>query len=293
MAMERQTSWGGVVAFYMFLAGTGAGVYTAGFILGLISNLKWLALTGMMLGPILVMSGLVCLLLEAGAPLQSYRLFKGLSTSWMSRGGLIQVLFIILGLGYVLPGFWISRWLGSGVGIALGSIALVVALAIATYHGMVLTEYRAIPLWSSSVLPLLSFFTALCTGLGLLLLISPAYVGLYDSTGIAKGIDILIIAGIVFIVGELISLWSLMGIRSSTIYAESIMRLKMPMIASIICLFLALLLLLGLVIGEVTYFTWVFPISGVLLLASGFITRYSILKGGYYIPLRIPVPSSF
>jgi len=290
MAMERQTSWGGVVALYMFLGGTGAGIYTASFMLGFISDLKWLAVTGMALGTILVILGLICLLLEAGAPLQSYRLFKGLSTSWMSRGVLIQILFIISGLGYVLPGFWLSGWLSSG--IALGSIALVLALAIATYHGMVLTEYRSIPLWSSSVLPLLSLFTALCTGLGLLLVISPAYVGLYGSTEVVKAANILGIMAIASIVGKLISLWSLMNTRSSAIYMESIRRLRTPIIASVICLFLALLLLLSLVISGVTYL-WSSPISGVLLLAGGFITRYSILKGGYYIPLRVPVPTSF
>jgi polysulfide reductase chain C len=288
MVMERQTSWGGLVALYMFLAGTGAGIYTAGFILGFISNLRWLAVTAMTLGPILVISGLFCLLLEVGTPSHSYRLFKGLSTSWMSRGGLLQILFIILGLGYALPGFWLPGWLSSGTGITLGSIALVLAVAIAIYHGMVLAEFRAIPLWSSPVLPLLSFFTALCTGLGLLLLISPAYVGVYAGNEVLKAVGILGIAGIFFIVGLLISLWSLMSIRSSVIYTESTRRLRMPIIASAVCLFLAMLLLLGLVIGQVTYFIWSAPILGVLLLAGGFITRYSILKRGYYIPLRVP-----
>lgn len=287
MAMERQTSWGGLVALYMFLGGTGAGIYTAGFILGCTSDLKQLAVTGMVLGPIVVILGLICLLLEAGSPLQSYRLFQGLPTSWMSRGGLIQILFVMFGLGYALPSFWLLGWLSSGVGLTLGSIALVLALALATYHGIVLTESKRIPLWSSSILPLLSFFTALCTGLGLLLLISLAYVGLYGSA-----VGILGIAGIAFIVGELISVGSLVTTRSSAIYMESIRRLRTPIIASVICLFLAFLLLLSLVISGVTYL-WSSPISGVLLLAGGFIIRYSILKGGYYIPLRIPVPSSF
>lgn len=178
--------------------------------------------------------------------------------------------------------------------MALGSIALVLALVIATYHGMVLTESRAIPLWSSAVLPLLSFFIALCTGLGLLLLISPAYLVLYGGTGVVKGVGILGIAGMAFIVGELISVWSLMSTHSGAIYTESIRRLRMPIIVSVICLFLAFLLLLGFVIGgELTHFIWSSLLSGVLLLGGGFVTRYSILKAGYYVPLRIPISSSF
>ena len=287
MTMERQTSWGNVVVLYMFLAGTGAGIYTAGFILGLISDLRWLAATGMLLGPILVICGMLFLLTHAGSPLKSYRLFKGLPTSWLSRGGLMQFLFIIFGLACALPGFWLSGWLGSGAGITLGSIALVLALAIATYHGMALTESKAIPLWSSSVLPLLSFFMALCTGLGLLLLISPAY----GSSEVAKAAGILGIIGIAFIVGELVSIWSLMGTHATAIYTESIRRIRTPVITSVICMFLALLLL-GLVISEANNFIWAFPISGILLLAGGFITRYSIIKGGFYIPLRVPIPGS-
>lgn len=288
MAMERQTSWGGLVAVYMFLAGTGAGLYTTSFLLGFISNLKWLAVTGMALGPILVALGLLCLLLEAGKPLQSYRIFVGLPTSWLSRGGLIQTLFIIVALGYALPSFWLAGWLDSGVGIALEGAALVLALAIAIYHGIVLTESRAIPLWSSSVQPMLSFFTALGTGLGLLLLISPAYVGLYGITEVAGAAGKLGIVGIAFIIGELISVWTLIGTHSSAIYIESTRRLRTPIMASVICLFWALLLLLGLLFGGATYFTWSAPIAGLLLLAGGFITRYSILKGGYYLPLRLP-----
>jgi formate-dependent nitrite reductase membrane component NrfD len=68
MAMEKQTSWGRLVALYMFLGQTGAGIYAAGFILGLRSDLKQLAVTGMVLGPVLVIIGLICLLLEAGSP---------------------------------------------------------------------------------------------------------------------------------------------------------------------------------------------------------------------------------
>lgn len=283
MATERQTSWGRLVALYMFLSGTGVGIYSTSFLLAFISNPKWLAVTGMLLGPILVLLGLICLLLEAGTPLRSYRLLVGLSKSWMSRGGLIQILFIILGLGYALPGLRFSEWLSSGSGIALGSITLVLALAIATYHGMVLTESRAIPLWSSSIQPILSLFIALSTGLGLSLLLSPAF----GSTQAAKPVGILGIAGIALIIGELISVWSLMGISSSAAYIESIKRLRTPMIVSVICLFLALLFLLGLAFGGVTYFLWPSLISGLLLLTGGFIMRYSILKAGYRVPLRI------
>ena len=288
MTLERQTSWGSLVALDMFLGGIGAGAFTVGFILALLGEMKWLAATGVALGPIFIILGLICLLLEVRSPSKSYRLFSGLSTSWMSRGGLIQILFIILGLGYALPSFWLSGWLDSGTGIALGSVALVLALAIAVYHGMILSEAGAIPFWSSSVLPVLSFFIALSTGVGLLLLLSPAYVGLYGSTEVVKAMGILGILGIALIIGQLITIWSLVSLRPNATYVESIRRLRAPIIADVVCLILALFLLsLGLGIGEATHFIWTSLISGTLLLAGGFTIRYSILKAGYYAPLQI------
>ena len=288
MALERQNSWGVLVALDMFLGGIGAGAFAVGFMLRLLGEMEWLAVTGMLLGPVFVVIGLIFLLLEAGSPLRAYRLFSGLSTSWMSRGGLIQILFVIFGLGYALPGFWLPEWLVSGAGIAVGSIALVLALAIAAYHGMIMSQARAIPLWSSSVLPLLSFFTALCTGLGLLLSISPAYMGLYSNTEVVSSMGILGIAGIAFIIGKLVTTWYLVSLNPNDTYIASVRRMRAAIIADVVCLILALFLLsFGLAIGEKTYFMWTSLISGALLLAGGFIIRYSILRAGYYTPLQI------
>ncbi|MFH1652366.1 MAG: NrfD/PsrC family molybdoenzyme membrane anchor subunit [Chloroflexota bacterium] len=292
MVLERQTSWGGGVALYMFLGGTGAGIFAAGFVMVFFSDLKWLTVSALLLGPLLVGLGLLCLLLEAGTPLQAFRLFEGLPTSWMSRGGLIQMLFVLLGLAYALPGFWFPGWLSSGAGIVLGGIALLLALALSIYHGLVLTESRGIPLWSSGVLPVLSFFIALSTGLGLLMLISPVYGQLDGRHEVAPVVGRMAVLGTAFIIGQLISVWSLMSVRPSAVYAESIRRIRAPLIAGAACLLVALMLFAGLwTIGA--DFRWVAIIAGVFLLATGFITRYAILKAGYYIPLRVPVPSSY
>ncbi len=40
MALERQTSWGRLIAFAIFLEGTGAGVFSVSFVLGFIGGLK-------------------------------------------------------------------------------------------------------------------------------------------------------------------------------------------------------------------------------------------------------------
>jgi formate-dependent nitrite reductase membrane component NrfD len=285
MAIERQTSWGRLVALAMFLGGTGAGIYVAGFIMGFISGLSLLVVTSMVLGPVLVIAGLICLLMHSGTPLQAYRLFKGLSKSWMSRGGLLELLFIVLGFGYTLPGLWFTGWLNSIAGIILGSITLVLALVIAAYHGVLLAANKGIPFWSSSVMPLLSFIIALSTGLGLLLLLSPVFGGFYSGKEMIQTINIVVGGGVVLICGQLLGLWSLMSTASR---AKTTGLLRTSIFASVSCVSVALLLLL-VQWTKVIDSVWTFPVSGLLLLAGGFIIRDLMLRGGYYVPLKVPM----
>lgn len=289
--LQRQASWGSLVAFAMFFGGAGAGAYATGFILMFISGVKWLGITGMMWGSIFVMVGLVFLGIHSRSPLKAFRIFAGLSESWMSRGGLIEILFITLALGYVLPGFWITGWLGSGIGLLIGGVALILALVVATYHGILLTEAIGVPLWTSSVMPLLSLFMALITGVGLLLMIAPGLRDLHSSEEMTRGLEALSIMGMACIIGELIGVWSLMSIRSREAYEESIKTLKTPVTVSIVCLVSALVLLLDLCIGATGSMMWVASASGVLLLAGGFMIRYAILKAGYYRQLQVPLCS--
>jgi formate-dependent nitrite reductase membrane component NrfD len=284
--INKQTSWGLNVVLYMFFSGIGAGVYTAIFLLTLAGALKQTTYHAILIGPIAVIIGLICLLLEVGSPLQSVRIFRGLLTSWMSRGGLIQLLFVLLGFGYALPGFWFAEWFDSMAGLTIGFIGLALALAIAIYHGIALTEYKRVPLWSSSVMPLLSLYTALETGLGVLLILISV-----DSKQVGQFASIPEVCGIALTLAEIIVIGSLIGTTTNTVYNYSVRGMKVSMIAEIVCLFLALLFLC-LEIAGVTYYTISFPISGILMLVGGFIIRYSVLKGGYYLPVRISSLSS-
>lgn len=288
LALEKQTSWRGLIALGTFLVGTGTGTFTVGFILELTGGMKEMVITAITLGPILAIIGLLCLLTAAGSPTKSYRLLGRLSTSWTSRGALMQGLFIVLGLAYAIPSFWLAHWPDSGPAIVLGSIVLILALAIATYHGIILSEARAIPLWSSSAQPILALFISLCTGLGLVLLVFPAYAGPNGNTEVIKTINILRVLGMAFIGGQLVSIWSMASLRPSATYAGSIARLKKPIITNVVGLFLALFLLgLSFATSKEASPMWLIPTPGALLLVAGFIMRYSILKAGYRLPLRI------
>jgi formate-dependent nitrite reductase membrane component NrfD len=288
MDLERQNAWGTLAVLDMYLGGAGAGAFAVGFMLNLLGDMRLLALAGSLGGPLLVIAGTVMLLIEAGSPLKAYRLFTGLTTSWMSRGGLINALFIIFGLAYALPGLWTTEWLNSGAGAVIGSVAFVLALVTAAYHGMIMSQARGIPLWSSSVLPVLSFITALGTGSGLVLAVAPVFFGRYDAVMVESTLAALAVTGMSLATGGLITLWYLASQHPNATYVASVRRIRIAIMIDVACLLLAMLLLAqGLTTGEDVSYAWIAPISGVALLVGGFVIRYSILKAGYYTPMRV------
>ena len=289
MALERQTTWGWLIVLDLFLGGAGAGVYAIGFVLSVLGPMKDLGIVCTMVGPILLMFGLLCLLADMIVPIRRcHRLLSGLSTSWMSRGVLIQLLFVLFGLGYALPGFWFPWWRASGFALAIGVVAFALALLTAAYHGLLFGGAKAIPIWSSPILPMLSLFVALCTGMGLALLISAPFAGLYTEKETSETFNLLAISGTVLILIELISLAFLASVRPGATYSESVRSVKLPLtVAAALSIICVALLAFGLTVVQVVYLLWIATTCGILLLAAGYIIRSAIIKGGYRYPLQI------
>ncbi len=291
MALERQTTWGRLIVLDIFLGGTGAGVFVIGFVLSALGPVKDLGMVCTFVGPILLIFGLFCLLADLLAPIKRCRrLLAGLSTSWISRGVLIQLLFVILGLGYALPGFWFPWWLTSGLAAAIGTVAFSLALVTAAYHGLLFGGAKAIPIWASPMLPMLSLFVALCTGVGLALLISVPFAGLHTERESRETFNLLAIFGTVSILIELISLAFLASARPGVTYSESLSKLKFPLtVTAVLSLLSVALLAFGITVGQAVYLFWISSACGILLLAAGYIMRSAIISGGYRYPLQIPV----
>ena len=72
---ERQTSWGLVVAIYVFLAGVGGGAFLFSFILDILGMYEPVARIGALIGPVLVLIGTFFLLMDLGSITRAYRLF--------------------------------------------------------------------------------------------------------------------------------------------------------------------------------------------------------------------------
>jgi len=288
MSLERQTVWGKLAALDMFFGGMGGGVFALSFLLGLTGNMKDLAMAGVLAGPLLVILATLMLIVEAGSPLKAPRLLSGLATSWMSRGGLLHALFVVFGLGYAIPGFFIADWYASPTAYIIGTIAAVLALATAAYHGMIMGQAQGIPLWSSSVLPATSFLTALYTGLGFILVIYPAFASGFTGDALQDVSNMLGWAGMALAVGGLISLWFLVSQHPNATYTESVHHMRGPVTASFVCLFIALAAMVSVFLGAgENYFWFTAPMGGAAFLAAGLIFRFAVIRAGYYIPMRV------
>ena len=170
--MGLGTVWGPLIAWYLFLAGMGAGAYMVAWGASLLGP-KYNALVkpGILLAAPLVAIGSGLLLLDLGNPLRFFLGFLRPQSSMISVGILIITVFILLGLLHIAALLWPSRVKLSARALAwLSGINAVFALATAIYTGLLIGVVKAVPFWNTPMLPLLFLVSALSTGAGAILL---------------------------------------------------------------------------------------------------------------------------
>ena len=167
---RAQQEWAWLLAIWLFLGGSGSGLFLLSQIFPLPPTFATLALA-------LVLFGGVILLLELGSPLRAWRAFFRIGTSWLSRGVGFVVLFVGCAFLWLAPNFAPFAWLAplsSGiVGKALPWIAALSAVMIMLYPAFFFrSTSRAIPFWSGPLLPVLFLSYAVLGAAGLVLLTS-------------------------------------------------------------------------------------------------------------------------
>ncbi|EAX48286.1 Polysulphide reductase, NrfD [Thermosinus carboxydivorans Nor1] len=167
MQFVVQTTWGHLVAWYLFLAGAGAGVYMLGIGSKLWRRDDSLARTAYFWGPALVAFGSLLLVLDLGQPTRAVLAVIRFYSSMISIGTIILALFICLGL-YQFYCAWAKKealpvFDRIGFGLAIGT---------ATYTGLLLGVVKAIPFWNNPLLPALFLLSALSSGAGLVLVLA-------------------------------------------------------------------------------------------------------------------------
>ncbi len=181
--MQLQTTWGWLVAVYLFLGGLGAGSFitTAALFLATGERFKRTIRFGAWAGALAIALGALVLLVDVGKPLRAVVLFRSFVNlnSWMARGAwLLFAAIVIDGLFAVFSTELLVGWLArvwqplalrrNLWRTILAILALPVNLGVAVYTGVLLGVLPFRPFWHSWLLPALFTASALDTGVGLI-----------------------------------------------------------------------------------------------------------------------------
>jgi formate-dependent nitrite reductase membrane component NrfD len=275
----RQTEWidrRGLVLWIAFYAGgLGGGLY----LVSLYFNSLWGMFVSWLI--IAVVKG-GAHLVYLGKPQRFWRIVARPQSSWLARGFIFVMLFIVFGAIQLMLSFWLPGTAGE---IVFKVLAGITALAVAVYTGFVLNTVKAVPFWNSSMLPLLFVLCGILGGFGLSVIIA-LNGGHVDITAAEAGSRWLLIINALLIA---IYLWGAAN-REST-GKQSVMEQIRGSGAPI---FWIGIVILGIVIPLAIAFSSYFinDVSAVLLVtgvacevAGGLALRYCVLKAGAYMPL--------
>jgi len=305
-----QTTWGWLIAWYLFLAGVGAGAYIVSVLadfLGFKSKLA--SKIGVALAAPLVLVGTILLFLDLGQPMGFVYIFSN-PTSMITIGSAILLVFIIIGAVHI--GFWIWPFKtlekATGARRMLGLLGLVFAFGTAIYTGVLLGVVQAIPFWNTAILPMLFLISAISTGFASVILGLAVYYGRRtgeEQKGVLESMKALAKADAVLVGAELLAVLFYLAIESSsgpTAY-KSVQLLVSGALAPV---FLGGLVVLGLIVPLAIESFGAFNegklaparlmvmsmLSAVLLLAGGLVLRQSVLAAGVSeaLPFMIQTP---
>ena len=281
MELRAQQEWSWLLAIWLFLGGTGSGLFLVFLAFDLAPFYGAVALA-------LILVGGVVLLLELGNPLRAWRGIFRAGTSWLSRGVLFVVLFIVSAFLSVGPRLEIVSWpapLDNSLAVRLlGWFAGLCALMITLYPAFFFrSTSRAIPFWNTPLLPLFFVGYALLGGAGVVLLLDP----------ISPAPSQVALSAVALIVIEaaMVAIHLAEMQRSGGSGRESVRLLNQ---APLSWIFWLGVVLIGMVLPlvEILFIPSTLVAAGAFLLLGGFLFRYSLLKAGVYIPPAV-VPAGF
>ena len=296
--MGLQSYWGPLVAWYLFLAGTGAGSYIIAVIAdNLGDRYQPVAKIGVYLGAPLVIIGSLLLLLDLGYPTRFFLGFSNLQSSMMSIGMIVITVFIFAGMVHLVALFFFGRTRGAPRW--LGRINIIFAFGTAIYTGLLLGTLRAIPFWNTPILPMIFLFSSLSTGIGAIALsmglwrwINPAAVNNRGKKVIASS-ELLSRFEIPVLLAEALAIFFLMFTTASStgvmaISANYLLRGDYALAFWLGLGFIGLLVPLVLELWSfsrrkkpsLTRLTDLGVASGLCLLFGGVVLRYAILSAG-------------
>ena len=169
--MTYEPIWGPIIAWYLFLAGLGAGAFiTSAFLGWRHPDATSMQKMGRIIAPVAVAVGLVLLMVDAEAGLHNPLRFFYLL---MNPGSVMMWGVVFLGLFMVvaIAAFVLDR-LKRAIPNWLEIIGVVLALCVAIYTGCLLGVCQTYPLWNNALLPILFVVSALSSGAASVLMVA-------------------------------------------------------------------------------------------------------------------------
>jgi len=274
----RQTEWidrRGIFLWIAFYAGgLGGGLY----LVSLLFNSLWGMLISWLI--IAVIKGGTHLV-YLGKPWRAWRIITRPQSSWLARGFIFVMLFIVFGAAQIMLSHWAP---GSAAEIVFKVLAGMAAFGVATYTGIILKNVKGVPFWNSLLLPVLFIICGILGGFGMA--VKNALNGGDISLVAAEtGSRWLLIANALLIV---IYLWQ--ASRREAVGKQSVLQQIRGESAPV---FWTGVVLMGIVIplaiavsGLIAHVLSAVLIAAVVCeIAGGLALRYSVLKAGAYKPL--------
>ncbi|MCL4343394.1 MAG: dimethyl sulfoxide reductase anchor subunit [Nitrososphaerota archaeon] len=133
----RQHEFGWRVALDFLLSGTGSSMFIIYFLSAGSNRLVY------MLGPVFILAGLAVLLSELGKPSNFWRSIYNYKTSWMARGAIFNILYILVWLAMILA------YILNLYAFPLYAIEFALSILVLIYPVMLLQDVKDIKLWKN------------------------------------------------------------------------------------------------------------------------------------------------
>lgn len=227
-----------------------------------------------------------CHLLYLGHPFRFWRavLSSGWKTSWISRGLIFVLLFLMLGAIHMGLAQWVTPFLG------LLIVADVLAFLTIIYGGFAMNTVNGIPLWNTAILPMLYLVSGLWGGAGLTVAIGMAS-GVTAAMALEEWARIFLVTFILILAIYLVSVRY--GTSAGVTSVREIVRGRGALPFWFVVVLLGVVFPLAVGINSLVSGLEAMPallyIAIFCELVGDLVLRFEILKQGFYSPL---IPSS-
>jgi formate-dependent nitrite reductase membrane component NrfD len=292
--VEPQTVWGWLISADFFFGGTGASLFLVSLVLSLYGIDESLAQTGLLTGIAFVIVGLAFLVAHQWNRRGKFLLMLNRPrTSWLSRGTIFNVIFLVFGILYTAPHWfgWLPWTQSTDAGVTIGLIGGVAAFLVVLYPGMFLSSLNSIPFWNTPIVPLLFISYGLTGAIGMLSILSSMFVATTASNSVKSLIwwqMVLLVCTIVLVAAQLA--WAYHAKGESR---KSVLELiRGPLFLPFVVGSLVIGLFFPVVVSAFSYQTGspdAAAIVGVLVLIGSVFHKRSLLAAGNYVEL-MPEP---